>query len=404
MNRDRNSSSPLATLEPAEPLHASVPTQRGGLSRWLVAVVLLILIAGGVYFYRAQTRFTPVSDSTVAPPTVTVSSAKLGAATNTFVLPGNAAAYSETPIYAHTNGYLLHWYYDIGAHVKKGALLADISTPEVDKQLAQAEAQLATAIADNKNAQAFAQRYTGLAPYDAVSQQQTDTYVNQAKAAAAAVRAAQANMQSLKALQEYEKVYAPFDGIITARNIDTGQLVSNGTGQELFHIQQINPLRVYANVPQNYASSIKKGMKVDLTFPDYPRQVFTGTVVRTANAIDPQARTLLVEVDVENRAGKLFPGELAQVHFIAPAVVRTFVEPSAAVIFRHEGLQIGMVVNGNRAHLVHIAISQDDGANVQISSGLHAGDQVILDPPDSLYEGELVHVVHADAPPAEPGR
>ena len=405
MNQDTPTSSPLATLEPVEPQPAPSHAPRKKASSFLVIAVLLVLVGVGVYFYRAQSAPPAMgSNHAVPPPTVTVRTALLGPATDSFVLPGNVAAFNETPIYAHTDGYLLHWYYDIGAHVKKGTLLADISTPEVDKQLAQAEADLATAVANNTNAQAFAKRYSGLAPYDAVSQQQTDTYVNQAKATAAAVRAAEAKVQTLKALQGYEKIYAPFDGIITARNIDVGQLVSNGTGQQLFHIQQINPLRVYTNVPQSYAPSIRRGMKIALTFPEYPHQTFTGTLVRTADAIDPVARTLLVEVDVENRSGKLFPGELAQVHFKAPAVVRTFVEPSAAVIFRHSGLQIGTVVNGNRAHLAPIVISEDDGATVQIASGLHSGDQVIVDPPDSLYEGEIVTAVQGKPLAPQPER
>lgn len=403
MDRDTSTSSRGTTLEAATaPLQLAARVRRKRIPGFLVILVIFILIGGGVYLYRAQSvpPAAAATDYSVPPPTVTVSTAKLGSATDSFVLPGNLAAYNETALYPHTDGYLLHWYYDIGAHVRKGALLAVISTPEIDKQLAQAEADLSTAIANDKNAQAYARRYSGLINYDAVSQVQTDTYVNQAKATAAAVHAAEANVQSLKALQGYEKVYAPFDGVITARNIDTGQLVANGTGQELFHIQQTNPMRVYTNVPQNYASAIRVGKNATLTFPDHPHEVFTGTVVRTAGAIDPEARTLLVEVDVNNRSGKLFPGELAQVHFKVPAVIQTFVEPSGAVIFRHQGLQIGTVVDGNRAHLSKIVISEDDGATVQIASGLQRGDQVILDPPDSLYEGEVVAVVHArPAPP-----
>ena len=405
MSRDTKSSSPLATLDASELPPAPARPRRRTLPSLAVVLIFLLLIGAGIALYRTHSAPPPAQSShSVPPPTVTVSTAVPGPATNSFVLPGNAAAYSDTPIYAHTDGYLLHWYYDIGAHVKKGALLADISTPEVDKQLAQAEADLATAAADNDNAQAFAKRYSGLVSSAAVSQQQTDTYVNQAAAAAAAMRAAQAKVQTLKALQNYEKIYAPFDGIVTARTIDIGQLVSNSTGQELFHIQQTNPLRVYTNVPQIYAPAIRLGMKIALTFPEYPRQTFTGTLVRTAQADDPVVRTLLVEVDVENRSGKLFPGELAQVHFKLPATVRTFIEPSGAILFRHQGLQIGTVIHGNRAHLSPIAISEDDGATVQISAGLHPGDQVILDPPDSLYEGELVTAVRAAPTPPQPGR
>lgn len=405
MNQDAHLSSRQATQDAAKPQQAAPNAPRS--STWAVVLiaVALTLVGAGIYLRRAQSALPPAAAShAVPPPRVTVSTARLGSATDSFVLPGNVVAFNETPIYAHTNGYLLHWYFDIGAHVKKGALLALISAPEVDKQLGQAEADLATAEANARNAESLAQRYSGLVSSNAVSQQQTDTYVNEAAATAAAVRAAQANVESLKALQGYEKVYAPFAGVITARTIDTGQLVNNGTGQELFHIQQVNPLRVYTNVPQIYAAAIRPGMKVSLTFPEYPGKTFPGTVARTAAAIDPVARTLLVEVRVENRSGKLLPGELAQVHFKTPAVVRTFIEPSATEIFRHKGLEIGTVVDGDRARLVPIVIGQDDGANVQIASGLHPGDQVILDPPDSLVDGELLTVVHAKPAPPPPAR
>jgi RND family efflux transporter MFP subunit len=285
---------------------------------------------------------------------------------------------------------LTHWYFDIGAHVKKGALLCEIASPEIDQQLAQAQDDLATAEATANNAHIQADRYSDLVKSNAVSRQDTDTFVNQAAGTAAAVRSAQANVQRLHELVSFEKVYAPFDGVVTARNVDTGQLINEGAGTELFHMQAVQTLRVYADVPQMYAETAKRGAKLDIAFPEHPGAVFVGTLVRTADAIDPASRTLLVEIDVNNRAGELFPGSLAQVHFKAPVSGQTFIVPSAALIFRREGLQLGTVVNGNVAHLVPVVIGEDDGATVQIVSGLNAGDKVIQDPPDSLIEGEKV--------------
>ena len=260
---------------------------------------------------------------------------------DSFVLPGNVTAYTDSPIYARTSGYLTRWYFDIGAKVKKGALLAEIATPEVDQQLAQAQADLATAQANANNARIQAERYSGLVKSDAVSRQDTDTFVNQAAATAAAVHSAQANVQRLRELQSFEKVYAPFDGVVTARTVDTGQLIDPGAGKELFHLQAIQTLRVYANLPQLYSQNVKRGTKIDLTFAEHPGKTYQGTLVRTADAIDPASRTLLVEIDVDNRAGELLPGSLAQVHFKTPAAGPTFIVPAAALIFRKEGLARG---------------------------------------------------------------
>jgi len=360
-----------------------------------VAVVLIVacVLAGfGIWHRRSADRVLADTTYQLAPPSVIVAAPKPGAPVDSFVLPGNVTAYTDSPIYARTAGYLTRWYFDIGAKVRKGALLAEIATPEVDQQLAQAQADLSTAEATANNAHIQADRYTGLVASNAVSRQDTDTFVNQAAATAAAVKSAQANVQRLKELQSFEKVYAPFDGVITARNIDTGQLVDSGAGKELFHLQAIQTLRVYANLPQLYSANVKRGSKIDLTFPEHAGKTYQGTLVRTADAIDPASRTLLVEIDVDNRAGELLPGSLAQVHFKTPAAGPTFVVPAAALIFRKEGLRLGIVTNGNVAHLVPVVIGEDDGANVQIVAGLGPNDQVIQDPPDSLIEGEKVYV------------
>src|SRR5208282_5551833 len=216
------------------------------------------------------------------------------------------------------------------------------------------------------------------------SQIDTDTFTTLAASTSSAVKSAQANLQRLRELQSFEKVYAPFDGVVTARAVDTGQLISSGAGTELFHMQALQTLRVYTNVPQLYTQTLKRGTKIGLTFPEHPGRTYEGTLVRTADAIDPASRTLLVEVDVDNRSGELLPGSLAQVHFKTPPVGPTFIVPTSALVFRREGLQVSTVVDGNVAHLMHVTIGEDDGASVQIVSGLNPGDQVIQDPPDSL--------------------
>jgi RND family efflux transporter MFP subunit len=363
----------------------------------LLGVGVVLLVAAGLAGYGLISRKhadTVLAERTsaLAPPAVIAAVPKQGTPVDSFVLPGNVTAYTDSPIYARTSGYLTRWYFDIGGRVKKGALLAEIATPELDQQLEQAESDLKTAEANANIAHIQAQRYTGLVESDAVSKQDTDTFVNQAAATAAAVKSAQANVQRLKELQSFEKVYAPFDGVVTARTIDTGQLIDAGAGKELFHLQAIQTLRVYANVPQVYAGNIKRGSKIELTFAEHPQSTFQGTLVRTADAIDPVSRTLLVELDVDNRRGELLPGSLAQVHFKTPVTSPTFIVPAAALIFRREGLRLGTVVDGNTAHLVPVVIGEDDGANVQIVSGLSAGDKVIQDPPDSLIEGEKLFV------------
>jgi RND family efflux transporter MFP subunit len=363
----------------------------------LVGVAIVVIIAvvlAGIGILRRTHASAVLAERTteLAAPTVIVAAPKAGAPVDSFVLPGNVTSYTDSPIYARTSGYLTKWYFDIGARVKKGALLAEIATPEVDQQLAQAVADLNTAQANANNARIQAERYTGLVQSDAVSRQDTDTYVNQAASTAAQVRSAQANVARLRQLQSFEKVYAPFDGVITARNIDTGQLIDSGAGKELFHLQALQTLRVYANLPQIYSANVKPGAKIDLTFAEHAGKIYQGTLVRTSDSIDPASRTLLVEIDVDNHAGELLPGSLAQVHFKTPSAGPTFIVPSAALIFRKEGLCVGLVVNGNTAHLVPVVIGEDDGANVQIVTGLSIGDQIIQDPPDSLIEGEKVQV------------
>jgi RND family efflux transporter MFP subunit len=385
--------------QPVRDDHESAPEQAAVSARGAVTVVVVLLAIAvvlavvGIFARIRSDRVLADTTTRLAAPTVIALEAKQGISTDTFVLPGNVTAYTDAPIYARTSGYLTRWYFDIGARVKKGQLLCEIASPEVDQQLAQAQADLTTARATANNAHIQAQRYADLVSSNAVSQQDTDTFRNQADATASSVRSAEANLQRLHELQSFEKVYAPFDGVVTARGVDTGQLIDQGATRELFHMQSLQTLRVYASVPQLYTGSAKRGLKIDLTFPEYAGRTFQGTLVRTADAIDPVTRTLLVEIDLDNRKGELMPGALAQVHFKAPSPRPTFIVPAAALIFRREGLQLGTVVNGSNgpvAHLVSVVIGEDDGATVQIVSGLEATDKVIQDPPDSLIEGERV--------------
>ena len=390
----QNGAQPAHNHESA-PDHAAVSGRGTAITVGVLLIVVAVLAVYGVWQRHRTSEVLAQTTNELAAPTVIALPAKPGAPVDSFVLPGNVTAFSDAPIYARTSGYLTKWYYDIGARVKQGALLAEIATPELDQQLAQAQADLVTAQTNAKNAHVQADRYKDLVTSDAVSKFDTDTFVTQEASTASAVKSAQANVQRLKELQSFEKVYVPFDGVITARSVDVGQLItagSGGTGSsgELFHIQAVHTLRVYTNVPQVYTPGIKKGEKIDLTFPEHPGKTFEGTLVRTADAIDPVNRTLLVEVDVDNRKGELTSGSLAQVHLKTPSQGQTFIVPASALIFRREGMRVGLVGDSNVAHLVPVTIGEDDGATVQVIAGLKAEDKVIQDPPDSLIEGEAV--------------
>ena len=359
----------------------------------LVAIVIVVVLL--VPRLRAKDALAQRTED-LAVSTVTVAKPQLGEPTQEIVLPGNMFAYVDSPIYARTDGYLEKWYFDIGAHVKKGQLLATISSPEVDQQLAQAKAELATAAANANYAKQQAKRYTDLLASNAVTQQDTENFVTQAASSETLVRSAQANVQRLQQLTGFEKVYAPFDGVITARGVDIGMLISAGSGaggHEMFHMADEHIMRVYVNIPQVDAPNTTPGTPADLTLNEYPGRRFTGKVVRTSNAIDPSSRTLLVEVDVPNPQGLLVPGAFTQVHFRVKVPQRTLVIPVSALMFRQEGLRVATVVNGNKAKLVPITIGQDDGRVVQVTQGLDPSDLVVQNPPDALVDGEAVRVV-----------
>ena len=323
----------------------------------------------------------------------------LGAPSQELVLPGNTEAFTDTPIYARTDGYLRHWYFDIGAHVKTGQLLAEIETPELDQQLAQAQAELATAQANANNARINADRYSGLIKKNAVSQQDTDNFVNQAAATSATVQSAQANVQRLRELQSFEKIYAPFDGVITARDVDIGDLInsgSNGGAKELFHLEAIGKLRVYVQVPQASSRAATPGTAADLVVPELPGQHFSARVARTSDAMEVASRTLRVEVDVDNPHGILIPGELVTVHLKLPAPAYSLIVPVNALLFRSEGISAAVVQNGQIA-IVPVTIGRDFGNSLEVTSGLNANDQIVVNPPDSIATGQKVQLANAGA-------
>lgn len=394
----------------AVPPKGSSRGMNGGMrpTHWLGILIVLVVIAAIVFFgirsrSNAESRLVQDTD-TLAMPTVAVIHAEKSAPQQEIVIPGNVQPFSDAPIYARTNGYLQHWYVDIGAHVKKGQLLADIDTPEVDQQLQQARADLLTAEANHHIAQITANRYQDLLNTDSVAKQDVDNAVANMQATQTQVQAAQDNVKRLEDLQSFEKIYAPFNGVITARNIDIGDLINAGSGgqaQELFHISATDVLRVYVSIPQIYSSVTRPGIKAYLTLPEFPGRKFPGTLVRTANAITPASRTLLIEVDVNNSSGALLPGAYAEVHIGIPGKASTYIVPIATLIFRSQGIQLATVDDGKHAKLVSVTLGRDFGTRVEVVSGITDTDSIIVNPPDSLVDGEEVRV-NTQGQPAQP--
>src|SRR5580700_2623387 len=387
------------------------PRETGSKHGVLITVIVLAIIAavviGGIVPRLRAKEALQKETYDLAVPTVNVAQPKQGAPQTEIVLPGNMQAFTESPIYARTNGYLKKWYLDIGGRVKAGQLLAEIETPEVDQQLQQARSQLNTAKANYNLAQITSNRYQELKNTDSVAQQDVDNALGSERANAATVSAAEYQVKYLEQLESFRKIYAPFDGIITVRNTDVGHLINSGAGSataELFHIAAIHTLRVYINVPQQFSPAAKSGLAATLTLREFPGRKFKGTLVRTANAIDLATRTLLVEVDVDNPTGELLPGAYAEVHLAVPSGAPTFILPVSALIFRAQGLQVGVVRDEKHAELANIILGRDFGSEVEVVSGLQADDQVIINPPDSLIAGEAVRVVPDKAQSQAPGQ
>jgi len=360
----------------------------------LCAVALVAAIAWGLHVRAASDASVTRATQAAAILPVSVVHPTAGSKADDLALPGSVQAFTDTPIYSRTNGYLKKWYFDIGAHVRKGDLLAEIETPEIDQQLDQSRAELERMQANAELAGVTSNRWQALLAKHAVSQQEADQTRANYIAAQAAVDASRANVRRLEQLQSYERIIAPFDGIITARNTDIGDLIDAGSGssnpRELFHLDADDRLRVYVAVPETYSDSIHDGDRAMLTQDSNPGKEIPGTIVRNANAIDHATRTLNVEVDVDNAKGMLRPGAYVFVHFQLPAIGNTVTIPSNALLFRAEGLRVG-VVRDDRVELVPVTIGHDFGNSVEITSGLTVADKVILDPSDSLASGEQVH-------------
>jgi RND family efflux transporter MFP subunit len=380
---------------------------------FIVAVITAVLaIVGILRRQHASTVLAKYTD-TIAAPTVSVERPVLQQSAQEIILPGNMQAFTLAPIYARTTGYVKAWYHDIGSHVSKGELLAIIETPELDQQLAQAKADLATAQSNAALAKTTAGRYQDLIGNNAVSQQDTDNALTQLQSTATQVNSAIANVRRLEELQSFERIVAPFDGVITARNIDIGQLITTtgstttaGAGtivgnKQVFDLSAIDTLRVFVNVPQIYAPDAKNGVIATLTLPQYPGRKFEGRLVRTSSAVDPATRTLLAEVDVKNPSGELLPGSYTEVHLHTSSSAPAILVPVSALILEPDGLYVATVDQNNIAHLVHVSPGRDLGTTVEILSGLQPGQGVIANPPDSLTDGEKVRVVTPNQPAGE---
>jgi RND family efflux transporter MFP subunit len=370
------------------------------------AIVLVLVIAGVISMLMRVHDSHVLADTTQqnAVPTVTVVHPIAEKPDEELVLPGTLQAYVESPIYARTNGYLVRWYKDIGSKVTQGELLADIDTPEVDQELLQARAARQQVVAAMDLAKINADRYQSLRKTDSVSQQEADTQSSGYEQAMANLAAADANVKRLQDLEGFKHVYAPFTGVLTRRTVDPGTLINAGnsgtsgsTGhQELFDIARTDPLRVYVSVPQAYAPAIKVGMRAVVTLQEFPGQKFTGTVVRTADAIDIITRTLLTEVDVPNKDGKLLPGSFGEVHFTPHINAQKVTVPVNAMLFRTEGAQVAVVGSDGKVQLRHISIGRDYGTTLEIVGGVDVNDRIIVNPSDSIEDGQQVNVAPAN--------
>jgi RND family efflux transporter MFP subunit len=386
---------------PSSEVAVGRPRRRRRLYFAIALVVVVALLVSGIW-PRVKARTSLRAETAQAALTaVSVVLPKQAAPAQEIILPGNVQPYITAPIYSRTNGYLKKWFFDIGAHVKQGQLLALIETPEVDQQLQQARSTLLTAQANLELATITKARYQGLLKSNAVSQQDVDNAVGAYNANKAIVEADKATVEQFAALVSFEKIYAPFDGVITARNTDIGDLINSGSAggvkTDLFHIAQPGQLRVYVNVPEEYSRGIKVGMTADLSLAEFPGNKFQGKLVRTADAINATTRTLLVEIDVDNPAGTLLTGSYAEVHLQVSSQASTFLIPVNTLLFRSEGLRVAVVKDG-KVVLSAVTPAHDFGNQIEIVAGLKSDDQVIVNPPDSIVSGQEVQIVQATLP------
>lgn len=383
--------------------------QKSALFMVLLVIVAVLVVLGALVMFQRHSQFQALAKDTetLAMPTVAVIHPMAEASGEDLVLPGTLQAYVESPIYARTNGYLKKWYHDIGSRVSKGELLADIETPEVDEQLMQARADLVTAQANEHLSQITEARYSELLKTDGVSKQEVDNATGDLAAKRAIVQSAEANVRRLEETKSFQKVYAPFSGVVTQRNVDIGTLINagnGGTSQQLFYLAQTDPIRLYVNMPEAYAPSIHRGLGAYIELAQYPGQKFQGQVVRTAEAIDLSTRTLLTEVDVPNKSGLLLPGGYARVHLEIHVAGERLQVPVNALLFRSEGLRAVVIDPNHKVRLQALAIGRDYGTSLEVLTGLKADDWIVLNPPDSIENGEEVHVNEVKNPlaPAAP--
>ena len=404
LNQDSQNNSAQHPETESQPLFRSLFVKLG-----VAALVLGVVIYSGIHQRAAAESNLGTATEQAAIAAVNVVEPKSGAGLEEIVLPGTTQAFIDTPIFARTNGYLKQWYFDIGAHVEKGQLLAVIEAPELDQQLDQARANLKTAQANEKLAEITATRWQNLLKTDSVSKQETDQAVQDLSARQATVESMTAEVQRLQQLQSYEKVYAPFSGVITARNTDIGALINAGSGgsqglatvpQELFHMAAVNRLRIFVSVPEVDSAAAQNGARAPLTLDEFPGETFQGTIVRNSDAIDLNSRTLNVEVDIDNRGGRIKPGAYVFVHLKLPdnskRSTHSLIIPADTLLFRSEGLSVGLV-RGDHAELVPITIGRDYGSTVEVIEGLKPTDQVIVNPSDSLTTGTPVRINAAEA-------
>ena len=372
---------------------------------FVIVVALVVVGALTLIQRRSQYQALAKETETLAIPTVSVIHATPAKGQEDLVLPGTMQAYVESPIYARTSGYVKKWYHDIGTRVAQGDLLADIDTPEVDQQLSQARADLATSQANANLSKITAARYQELIKTDGVSKQEVDNAVGDLAAKDATVNSAQANVRRLEELEGFKHVVAPFSGVVTRRQTDIGQLVNAGNGgatQELFTLAKTDPLRVYVNVPEAYAPSIHPGVPAYLELTQYAGRKFEGKVVRTAESIDLSTRTLLTEVDVPNHTGELLPGGYAQVHLDVHVGIERVQVPVNALLFRAEGLRAIVVDANHKVHLQPITVGRDYGTSLEVLQGITAADWIVINPADSIDDGQQVNVKEISLKPSTP--
>jgi multidrug efflux system membrane fusion protein len=389
---DQQASEPVATEKP-DPLRYTAP-KRLKLVAIVIACVFLAVLVWGMLSRLAASHQLAAATNAASTPVVSIIHPQDNGAPRSLVLPGNVKAFYQAPIYAQVSGYLKQWNFDIGARVRAGDVLAVIETPDLDQQLVQAKADLASADANEALSATTARRWNALLAKDAVSQQDADDKNGDLAAKVAAVQAASANVERLQAMEAFKQIRAPFDGVVTARNIDVGALVEVGSPSQapLFVVDDVHRLRIYVAVPQVYSAEVKTGEAATFTVPEYPGQRFTAALASTAGAIDPVSGALLVQFQVDNAAGLLHPGDYAQVHIDLPVDTQAVTVPPSALVFRDAGMEVATLGPGNHVVLKQVEIGRDLGTAVEIASGLTHADRVIDNPPDSLQQGDLVRL------------